>query len=119
LADQSGEESTLPLLVATYVLQIACAVHALRRGASYPIIMMIIAFPFIGCAIYVVAVILPDIGSSKAARDAGEAVKGTLAPHRKLKEFATNLEISDTVENKLNLADELRHKGQAGDAVPS
>ena len=108
----------MPLLIVTYLVQIACAIHALRRGASYPVIFLIVAFPAIGCVVYVVAVILPELSQSKAARDAREKVSDTIAPDRRLKKYAANLEIADSVENKLNLADELRRKGRQDEAIP-
>ncbi len=108
----------MPLLIATYLLQIACAVHAFRRGAPYPVIFLIIAFPVIGCVIYVVAVILPDLQNSRGAHQAAEAIKDNLAPNRHLRRAADNLEIADTVENRLRLADELSDKERYGEAVP-
>ena len=80
--------------------------------------MMIIIFPGIGCAIYFFAVILPEMRNSQAARDAGQTVKDTLDPHRKLRAYSDDLEMSDTVENKLKLADELCRKGQPAEAIP-
>ena len=108
----------MPLLILTYVIQIAFGIHALRRGAPYMVIFMIVAFPFIGCAIYFFAVILPEINSSRGAAKTKASVHDAIDPNRHLRKHATNLEIADTIDNKLKMGDELVRRGNPAEAVP-
>lgn len=108
----------MPLLIVTYAIQIACAVHAVRRGYPYMIIFMIVAFPFVGCAVYVIAVLLPEMAASRTAQKAKASVHNTVDPTRHLRRHYQDLEVADTIENKLKLADELSDLGRPKDAIP-
>ena len=67
--------------------------------------------------IYIIAVLLPELRNSRAARQAALTIQNTIDPNRDLRRHNQALEIADTVENKLNLADELMSRGQAEDAA--
>ncbi len=107
----------MPLVVLSYLLQFACAVHAVKRGYPMQIVFLIVAFPFFGCVIYVAAVALPEIQKSRAARQAGEVVRKTIDPGRRMRQRAEALVVSDTVENKMKLADELLAAGDPASAI--
>jgi hypothetical protein len=107
----------MPLLILTYLVQIACAVHAFRRGYNYTVIMMILVFPVIGSLIYVVAVLLPELRKSRAAHDAARSLRKTIDPDADVRARSQAVEISDTVDNRLKLGDELMEVGQFGEAV--
>ena len=107
----------MPIVVLSYMLQIACAVHALKRGYPIQIVFLIVAFPFFGCVIYAAAVALPELRKSRAARQAGAVVRQTIDPGRRMRQRAEALAISDTIENKMKLADELIAMGDPASAI--
>ena len=108
----------MPFLILTYLVQVFCAVHALRRGHPIMLVFMILAFPFLGCLIYLFLVLIPEWSNSRTAMKTKSAVRGALDPGRELREAAKALEVSDTVGNRLRMADELAAKGDAASAVP-
>jgi hypothetical protein len=107
----------MPAVIALYTVQFFCALHALKRGAPYAVIFLIFAFPLVGCAVYVVAVILPEFSQSRGAREAKEAISKTLDPDRSLRRSAKDLRRTDTVENRMKLADSLVEKGSYPEAI--
>lgn len=108
----------MPLVILTYLVQIGCAVHALKRGYPYMIVFLIVAFPGIGCIVYILAVLLPELKNSRAARNAAAGFQDAVDPHRHVRQQAKQLRISDSVENKLRLADELMRANDPASALP-
>lgn len=107
----------MPAVIALYVVQFCCAMHALKRGAPYPVIFMIFFFPLVGCAVYVIAVILPEFSQTRGAQEARKAIKKTLDPDGDLRRSAKDLRRTDTVENCMKLADSLVEKGSYREAL--
>lgn len=87
----------------TVVLQIFCGIHAYKNG-RYSWLWIILFFPFVGCMIYLLVEVLPDM------RSAGDQVavqaKRTLMPEGVIKELKEKLEFCDTYDNRIALADE-------------
>jgi hypothetical protein len=93
------------------LVQIAFAVHALRRG--YPIfwVFLIVFVPLIGCLLYIIMVLLPEFTQSRMATDGSRALRRAIDPNKALRELRHALEVSDTVANRIALAEELaRHR---------
>ncbi|MEX0321152.1 MAG: tetratricopeptide repeat protein [Puniceicoccaceae bacterium] len=84
------------------LLQIACIVHVIRESRPFYWIFLIFFFPMIGIAIYFFMEILPGLKERSIVRSLGQSKKAGGGELRKLKEAAN---YSDTVENKLKLAD--------------
>lgn len=108
----------MPLVILTYLVQIGCAVHALKRGYPYWILFFIIAFPGVGCIVYILAVLVPELQNSRQARGAAAGLHDAIDPERHVRRQARELRISDTVENKLRLADELLRANDPAAAIP-
>jgi hypothetical protein len=106
----------MPLLVLEVLLQIICAVHAVRTGRGNWLF-VILAFPVIGPAVYFFSEILPDIRYGRLGKRTTENILNTFRPTRGLKKSAKALEISDNVENRLKLADECFASGLYDDAI--
>lgn len=84
------------LLVA---VQIGFAVHALEKG--YPLfwVFLIIFVPLLGCLLYAVLVILPEVRSSRATLTASKVIKSASHPSRRLRELRDNLDADNTHED--------------------
>lgn len=98
-------------------VQIAFAVHAIRRG--YPLfwVFLIVFVPLFGIILYVIMVIIPELGQSRAAARGGRALRKALDPDRELRELRQALEISDTIGNRVALAKEYARQGKYREAI--
>lgn len=105
----------MPLIGLSLIIQLIAAAHAVKTGRTQWIIVILLV-PTLGAAIYFFMEVLPELRGSRGARQAGSRVMNTLDPSRNLREGQKNLEIADTVENRVALADELRAKGQHAEA---
>ena len=99
------------------LVQIGFAIHALRRG--YPIywVFLIVFVPLIGCLLYVIMVLLPEFSESRVAADGARALGKALNPGKVLRERQEALEISDTIGNRVSLAEEYVRYGKFDEAI--
>jgi hypothetical protein len=100
------------------ILQIYFCVHAYRHGKEWLWILFIILVPVIGCAVYFFTQIFPDLTQSRKVKRAGVSLINTLDPQREIRRLQDKLEISDSIENRLALADAYLAAGQASNAIP-
>jgi hypothetical protein len=78
---------------------------------------LIILFPLIGGIVYLIIAVVPEMKNSSRLRKAGTKITKTFAPNRDLRVHTNNLEMADTIDNKINLANELLSKGMTEDAI--
>ena len=99
------------------LVQLAFAVHALRRG--YPVywVFLIVFVPVIGCLLYVIMVLLPEMTQSRAATDGARVLRKALNPGKVLRDCEAALELSDTVSNRVALAEAYREHGKLDEAM--
>ena len=94
------------------VIQIITAVHAIKTGRSWNWLWIILFFPFVGSVVYVIVEMGPDL-----RRFSFENVAEVFLPGRRLSNLREQVEISDTVENRKNLADHLVRNDRADEAA--
>lgn len=99
------------LAVLSIILQIACIVHAVRTGRVqyWPIIILIGSF--IGCLAYFLVEILPELRNSRTAKRVVANVARTIDPEKRKREIAAQLDVADTVQNRVRLAEECLQLG--------
>ena len=99
------------------IVQIAFAVHALRRG--YPLfwVFLIVFVPLLGCVLYVALVLIPEAVQSRTARRGSKAFLEALDPGKELRKRREALEASDTVGNRAALAEEYVRQGMLDEAI--
>lgn len=102
--------------IALFLAQIAFAIHAIRRN-EWNWAFMIIFLPLIGCILYGILVILPEVRNSRSVRRANRTLQDRVDPRRHLRDRAQKLDTADTVENRSKMADELLQNGQAREAL--
>ena len=108
----------MPLLgIVLVALQIFFAVHAIRNGKDPIWIWIIILAPGIGCAIYFITQFGPQAANSRTARQAKNTLIRAVDPRRELRNRMELLEISNTVENRVGLADECVEAGLYAEAI--
>lgn len=94
------------------VLQIVCVIHALKSGRR-EWLYFIVFIPMIGVVVYLVREILPEISSGQF----GENLLRIIWPNGRIKEWERKVRISDTVTNKLQLADAYAQQKQYDKAI--
>lgn len=108
----------MPILgILTIVLQVIFIVHAIRRGHGIMWVLIILMFPLVGILVYLFVVFIPEMRNSHVTTRAASKIKRTLNPKGALRQHTQNLEISDSVENKMRLAEELLDQGMKDEAV--
>jgi hypothetical protein len=98
------------------LIQLLCAVHALRTGHRDWI--MILFFPVVGPLAYFVMVILPDMQGNKHVRTARAKAAQALDPTREVRAARAALDLADTAANQLRYADALAALGRHDEAIP-
>jgi hypothetical protein len=108
----------MPVIVfASLALQLVCGFHAVRNGNVYPWLFIIIFAPFIGCLIYFVMIILPEIMQSHAASKVAYDVGKVVDPDREYRARLHEAELVDSADAKLALAEECLKRNDANAAI--
>ncbi len=93
------------LFILTLIAQIFCAVHVVRTGREKYWIGLIIMVPGIGCLVYFLTQILPELGQSRTATKALDGAVKILDPNREFREAKNELEKVESVQNRIRLID--------------
>ena len=108
----------MPLLALLLIAcQILCGLHVVRSGQERNWLYLIIALPGLGCLIYFLGVMLPDILRSRSGRRAINQLHDRFDPERHLRALRDALDMSDTRETRVQLADELLRLEQPAEAA--
>lgn len=94
------------LVIASVCLQVFCLFHMVRSGRPYWWAWIIVLGAFMGAFVYLVTQVLPDLRHDPAARRAVRNVQKAIDPQREKKRIAAQLEVADTVDNRIRLARE-------------
>ena len=107
----------MPFIGLSLILQIACAIHVVKTQREIYWIYIIMFIPGIGIGIYFVTQILPELGQSRGVHQAKNSLIKAIDPQRELRNKKQQLELANTLENKLKLADECLEAGMYDDAI--
>ena len=88
------------------LLQLVCIVHAIRSGKDRTWIWIIFIGSIPGCAAYFFMEMLPDITRSSTVRQTGRKISKTFDPTKDLRHRKQHLELSNSTENTIRLAEE-------------
>lgn len=100
-----------------FLIQIAFAVHVLQTGRDRYWVFIILMVPALGCAIYFITQVLPELQSNRAVRKAGNTLLKAIDPERELRRRKDELAISDNIDNRTRLADECLEAGILDEAI--
>jgi hypothetical protein len=100
-----------------FLLQIAFAIHAYRTGRMNPWLWIIVFVPGLGCLLYLILELLPELAGGATARRMKRNLVSTVDPGRDYRALAREVEISPTVHNRLHLAEECVRLGRAACAT--
>lgn len=96
----------MPFVILSALLQIACIAHAVRTGRVQYWPLIILFGSIVGCIAYFLVEILPELRNSRAAKRVVSNVARTLDPEKRKREIASQLDVADTVQNRIRLAEE-------------
>lgn len=92
--------------ILTVLIQVGFAVHVVRTGRNFMWLWIIIFVPLVGCLVYFIAEILPELGRSRTVARAKNHLVNAVDPGRELRRRRELLEATGTVDNRIALADE-------------
>lgn len=90
----------------SFVIQLALAAHCIKTGRDRSWVYLILLIPVMGSLLYVFTQLLPDVRSDPRARRAAQSLARAVDPHAELRRRQDELAASDTLSNRLALADE-------------
>jgi len=99
------------------ILQVYFCVHVFRHDKERFWIFIIILVPLIGCIVYFLTQVLPDLVHDRKFKRAGMSLINTLDPQREIRRLQDELEVSDSIENRLALADAYVQASQPAAAI--
>lgn len=106
----------MPILaILTILLQIYCGVHAARNGHANPWLWIIIFAPLLGCAIYMIMVMAPEM--ERAGAKAANTVTKVLDPDRDFRQRLREVEMVGSADSKRALAEECIKRNEFAQAV--
>lgn len=106
----------MPFFILSIALQVAFVIHVLKTGRNTTWIWIIVMLPIAGAIAYLILEVLPELTGSKTGRAAARKFEHSVNPNKGLNQAATDLSISDTVENSSKLADEMMKKDMYDEA---
>jgi hypothetical protein len=107
----------MPFAILLLLVEIALVIHAVRTGKDTYWIYLIILVPIVGSVAYFITQVLPDLTHSRTIRTAEKGLLNAIDPQHELKRRKAELELSDTLDNRLRLADECMAANFIDDAI--
>lgn len=95
------------LITPLLLLQVFCLYHAFKNKQDQKWYWLILFLPLIGCAIY----LYENFYNRSNVDKVKEGIKSTLNSNHKIEQLEKDLEFSNTVANRLNLANEYDNVG--------
>jgi len=106
------------IYVAIIALQVYCIVHVIRNnGRTFWIFPLLIA-PVVSAIAYFIVEILPTLQHNRHVRTAKEQIAQKMDPERELRAAQGQLDIADTMANRIRVADALTELGRHKEALP-
>jgi len=103
----AGGVPRVPFGILILLIQIGFAVHAVRTGRAMLWLSLIVFVPLIGCVVYFIAEILPELGRTRTARTAAANISRSLTSARDYRAMVDAVEELPTADNRRALAEEL------------
>lgn len=108
----------MPLIGGLHILiALLCAVHVVRSGQQLYWLIILLAFPLLGSAVYFFAVYLPNSRLERGALKAVSNAARALDPGRDVREARAAFEVSPSAQNQMRLAEALLNAGDAAEAA--
>jgi hypothetical protein len=99
-------ELAMPLAIILFLIDVTLIVHAAKTGRFSPWAYVILLLPGVGALAYVLVELLPEWLGGVQGQKARKHVINTLDPEKQYRKLADDLAISDTIANRVDLAEE-------------
>ena len=106
------------IYVAIIALQVYCIVHVIRNNGRMFWIFPLLIAPVVSAIAYFIVEILPTLQHNRHVRTAKEQIVQKMDPERELRAAQGQLDISDTMANRIRVADALTELGRHKEALP-
>lgn len=103
-------------LILHYLPALLCGIHVVRTRREMYWLWILVIGGSLGAAIYVLAVILPEMLGGRTARNVGAAARQALDPEREYRAAQRALEDTPTVGNRIKLAEAAATLGRWSEA---
>jgi hypothetical protein len=107
----------MPLAIILFLIDVTLIVHAAKTGRFSPWAYLILLLPGVGAVAYVLVELLPEWFGSVQGQKARRHVINTLDPEKQYRKFADDLAITDTIANRVDLAEECLLLGKFAEAL--
>jgi len=104
--------------LALLLVEVACIVDVIRNGRSQLWIMALIFLPVASTIAYVFVEVLPGMQGNRHVRTVRAKAVAAIDPEREVRAARSALDLTDTVANRLRVADALAALGKYGEALP-
>jgi hypothetical protein len=110
----------MPYMLAGLVMawQVACCLHAVRTCRNRNWLWLLIIGSALGCLVYTIAEMGPDLLRSRKAVAAGEKARDIIDPDRRLRALMDELDTVETAQNKHAVAEEYMRRNEPQKALP-
>jgi hypothetical protein len=106
----------MPIALVIVLLQITMIVHAAKTGRFTPWGWIILFIPLAGAIAYIAIELVPEwLGSAKGQKTQRRLVQ-TIDPERRYRELSDRLDVTDTLANRVALAEECLRIGRFDEA---
>src|SRR5690349_8294102 len=103
---------------AMIAIQVAMVIDVIRNGRNRIWIMALLFLPVASTIAYLVIEVFPRFQHNRHVRVAREKIVNKLDPERELRAARDALEVTDTMSNRLRVADALSALGRHQEALP-
>lgn len=106
----------MPFFIVSILVQLTLVVHIIKSGRPMTWVFIVMFFPLVGSLAYMILELLPEWNNSPAARNVRRKLDQKLNPDRAFNAASLNLDVADTVQNAMALAEECMLKGRYREA---
>jgi hypothetical protein len=110
----------MPYMLAGLVMawQVTCCLHAVKTGRNRNWLWLLIIGSALGCLVYTIAEMGPDLMRSRKAVAAGEKARDIIDPDRRLRALMDELDTVETAQNMHAVAEEYLRRNEPQKALP-
>ena len=106
----------MPIAIVLFLLDVTLIIHAAKTGRFSPWAYVILFLPGIGSLAYILVELLPEWMGGVQGQKARRSVLKTLNPERRYRDLTDRLELTDTIANRVSLAEECLALGKFEEA---
>ena len=108
----------MPIYLLVIAFQVYCIIDVIRRGRNSIWIMALVFLPLASGIAYFIVEILPGLQGNRHVRAARQQIAAKIDPERELRAAQKELDIADTMANRIRVADALTALGRHAEALP-